>query len=687
MTGPDGREAWVQIVRHVLNNDFGIVVARTLRLGAVTAAALDAFDADPSEEAFAKARSLFDAEKESAHRSAEPDIAAWRADIEARGLPSEDLAALAAILRARLNKASLDELAGPCPQLRDVVRQATGAALDQLRRDKTRDRIRAVVGYADHVERLRASRPPRRVVFHVGPTNSGKTHDAMAELTGAATGVYLAPLRLLALEGYERLRENGVAAGMVTGEESAGLEDATHISMTIEMANLGREVEVAVIDEVQMLLDPNRGWAWTRALFGLRCQVLHLCGSEDAFDLVMKAARILGEEVEVVRHRRMAPLRFVPGKVAFGDVEAGDAVVAFTRKDVLTIRETLIGRGYRVSCVYGALSPDVRRSEAHRFRSGQADVLVATDAIGMGLNLGPLRRVVLTTTRKFDGKTMRTLRPSEIRQIAGRAGRFGHQAEGLVAVMDDSAYRVQRALAGQPDPVKPDGLFFVRPEIATLDEAARETGAKDLLEVLRVFTERTVYEGSPYKPGAFEETLRIATAIKDSPLPASVAFTFTNCPIDRRHPPALAWLVRQAAARSAGESATLPPAGSPAIVGASEGLAAHEAEAGLMTAYLWLSKRFPDTFPDTDEAASRLREADARIEAELSKQAFERANRAPKGRTRASRLAAWFPQQAQQVPESPSVEESGAGEGTVPDGIPGVRQVSGQLADSGRPGS
>ena len=143
-------------------------------------------------------------------------------------------------------------------------------------------------------------------------------------------------------------------------------------------------------------------------------------------------------------------------------VAPGDAVVAFSRRAVHENREVLVAAGHRVATIYGALSPEVRRAEAARFRTGEADVLVTTDAIGMGLNLGPLQRVVFSAVRKYDGVGERALTNSEIRQIAGRAGRYGHQEVGYVAACEETVER----LANDP-------RYFARPERALFADIRR----------------------------------------------------------------------------------------------------------------------------------------------------------------------------------------------------------------------
>jgi ATP-dependent RNA helicase SUPV3L1/SUV3 len=232
--------------------------------------------------------------------------------------------------------------------------------------------LRERVGFGTYIDKFRAARGmARHIVFHMGPTNSGKTHAAMERLAAAGKGAYLAPLRLLALENYEALRDRGLNAGMVTGEEVFGNKGATHVSRTIETADLQHTVDVAVIDEIQMISDPDRGWAWTNALFGIPAKTLILAGSDDALPYVRRAAEAANESLEVVAFERKTPLVLLDKPVPLEEVKAGDAVVAFSRQAVHEQREVLVGLGHTVATIYGALSPEVRRAEAERFRTSR----------------------------------------------------------------------------------------------------------------------------------------------------------------------------------------------------------------------------------------------------------------------------------------------------------------------------
>ncbi len=292
--------------------------------------------------------------------------------------------------------------------------------------------------------------------FYLGPTNSGKTYHALNTLMAAKSGDYLAPLRLLAMEVRDKLVAAGVPCNLITGEERDMMIGAQHTASTIEMMNPSKQVEVAIIDEIQMLQDPDRGSAWTAALVGVPARQVFVCGANSITAPCLQVLDYLNESYEITQLQRMTPLLFEEASLCGkryskpklkNQLQKGDAFIAFSRKDVLTLSARFRQWGYSVASIYGALSPEVRRHESERFSRGQADILVATDAIGMGLNL-PIRRVVFSAIHKFDGTASRPLNATEVRQIAGRAGRFGIYDTGFVNVLeDDERIHIEHMLA------------------------------------------------------------------------------------------------------------------------------------------------------------------------------------------------------------------------------------------------
>ena len=280
----------------------------------------------------------------------------------------------------------------------------------------------------------------RNFILHVGPTNSGKTFKAIEDLKEIGEGIYLGPLRLLAFEQYENLNQDGYSCDLVTGEEKLLVKDAKFIASTIEMVNLSNCYKGAVIDEAQMLADPARGGAWTSAILGLYCKNIFVCLSEDALDLIIQLIELCGDEYKIVRHERKVPLEMEQNTFNFPkDVKSGDALIVFTKRNVHAVASELQKKNIKCSIIYGSLPYDVRHEEARRFAEGETEILVATDAIGMGMNL-PIKRVVFLENVKFDGKEKRRLTYSEVKQIAGRAGRFGKYDIGFVSTCHEHKY-------------------------------------------------------------------------------------------------------------------------------------------------------------------------------------------------------------------------------------------------------
>lgn len=280
----------------------------------------------------------------------------------------------------------------------------------------------------------------RHFILHIGDTNTGKTHDALEDFYRADTAVYLAPLRLLALEVQDMSLSRGTNCSLLTGEERDIREGATHISCTVEKMDMAKHFDVCVIDEAQMLSDKDRGWAWTEAILGVNADVIHICMSPNAIYIVKLLISMCQDSYTEIRHRRSSKLIVENNNFVFpDDIQDGDALVAFSRRKVLMLATLLKKKGYTVSVIYGSLPYSVRKAEMARFLSGESRIVVCTDAIGMGVNL-PIRRVIFTEVEKFDGLIKRRLNMGEIKQIAGRAGRKGLYDQGYVNAFEGREY-------------------------------------------------------------------------------------------------------------------------------------------------------------------------------------------------------------------------------------------------------
>jgi ATP-dependent RNA helicase SUPV3L1/SUV3 len=333
----------------------------------------------------------------------------------------------------------------------------------------------------------------RKFTVILGPTNSGKTHKALEALVQAESGAYLGPLRLLALEGHERITKAGVLCSLRTGEERIDVPFSAHVASTVEMADFHHIVDVAVIDEIQLLTDPDRGWAWSAAVCGLPARHIFLLGSADIGPTVERLLKRLGEPYEIIRTQRLRPLVPEPTFVPIEKVRAGDAVVVFSRKEVFLLQEMLGQRGLSSAVIYGALGPEVRRSEAERFREGKAQVLIATDAIGMGLNL-PIARIIFADAWKYNGEEDEPLSPPLTKQIAGRAGRYGivglaNDDEGRFAGMHAEAHQHVVEMVRLVTPLSVSKILVV-PTPMQISDFAEACGIEDPVQALTEFGRR-----------------------------------------------------------------------------------------------------------------------------------------------------------------------------------------------------
>jgi ATP-dependent RNA helicase SUPV3L1/SUV3 len=279
----------------------------------------------------------------------------------------------------------------------------------------------------------------------LGPTNTGKTHLAIERMLGHASGMIGLPLRLLAREVYDRVVQvkGAGAAALITGEEKIAPETARYFICTVEAMPLDRVVEFLAVDEIQVARDLDRGHVFTDRILNARgFGETMLLGS----DTMRPMVRALLPEAEIIQRERLSTLSYAgPHKIT--KLQKRTAVVAFSAEEVYAIAELLRRHRGGAAVVMGALSPRTRNAQVALYQSGEVDFLVATDAIGMGLNMD-VDHVAFASRRKFDGRMWRDLRADEIAQIAGRAGRFtrdGNFGEtGECAPFDeDTLYRVE----------------------------------------------------------------------------------------------------------------------------------------------------------------------------------------------------------------------------------------------------
>ncbi|HEX7776393.1 MAG TPA: helicase-related protein [Parvibaculum sp.] len=278
------------------------------------------------------------------------------------------------------------------------------------------------------------ARPPRRITAVLGPTNTGKTHLAIERMMAHASGMIGLPLRLLAREIYDRVvRIKGPAhVALITGEEKILPPHARYFICTVEAMPLEREVEFLAVDEIQLAADRERGHTFTDRLLRARgLSETMMLGSETVRGLIQK---LLPDTIFVSRPR-FSELSWT-GSKKLTRLPRRSAIVAFSADQVYAIAELIRRQRGGAAVVMGALSPRTRNAQVALYQSGDVDFLVATDAIGMGLNMD-VDHVAFASTSKFDGYQHRPLKLSEIAQIAGRAGR--HMNNGTFGVTGDAS--------------------------------------------------------------------------------------------------------------------------------------------------------------------------------------------------------------------------------------------------------
>lgn len=367
-----------------------------------------------------------------------------------------------------------------------------------------------------------ARRIKRKFYIHLGDTNTGKTYNAIEKLKSAKKGLYLSPLRILALEIFERLNNDNVICDLSTGEEEVIKLGATHMSCTIEKANLKQDYDIVVIDEIQMINDSQRGNAWTRALLGLKCREIHICGALNSKDILKTIIEDCGDEYEIKEYKRNTPLEVQYKSFNYKDVNDGDALIVFSKKRVLEIAKQYADNGIKTSIIYGALPPEVRKMQYNQFINKEANVLVSTDAIGMGVNL-PIKRIVFMSIKKFDGDDVRELTSQEVKQVAGRAGRKGIYDIGYVASVGDTQDFIKEKIEATDD--------FIEKAVVGPSDAILNIKTLPLNEKLALWSSREE-KVSYYRKMDISEYLIILGKIKRYRLREDIQWNLLKVPFD-----------------------------------------------------------------------------------------------------------------------------------------------------------
>ncbi|CAF1928054.1 unnamed protein product [Rotaria magnacalcarata] len=485
---------------------------------------------------------------------------------------------------------------------------------------------------ADWYPDVRALR--RKIIFHAGPTNSGKTYHALQRFMNSESGIYCGPLKLLASEVFHKTNAAGTKCDLVTGEERRfGDSDgkaANHIACTVEMTNLNTVYDVAVIDEIQMIRDPQRGWAWTRALLGIQAKEIHLCGEICTRELIEGLTVISDDELEIREYQRLTKLNYLDRAVeTFDNVKPGDCLVCFNKNDIFHVTRELEKRGREVAVIYGSLPPGTKLLQAQRFNDPNdlCKIMVATDAIGMGLNLS-IKRVIFYSLSKPQlneqgEKEKNYVTTSQALQIAGRAGRFATAfPDGEVTTFrhDDSSV-LKDIIHRQVETIKRAGLH---PTAEQIEMFAYYLPKHSLSNLMETFINLSQLDNNLFFMCNIENMKFLADMIEHVPLPIRVRYVFSCAPINKNMTFVCSMYLKYARQFSLNEPVTFDwlskhvdwPLKTPNTIA---NLVHLEEVFDCFDLYLWLSSRFSQMFPDKELVQSIQSELDQIIHTSIRK--------------------------------------------------------------------
>lgn len=482
---------------------------------------------------------------------------------------------------------------------------------------------------------------PRKVYLHIGPTNSGKTYQALQRFQQAENAFYAGPLRLLAREVYSRMKSSGRACNLITGEEvitesNADGSPAGLASGTIEMISMNKDLDVAVIDEIQMIEDRDRGWAWTQAFLGVRAKELHLCGDANTETIINQLVKLTGDELVIKRYERLSPL--YPAKRhltnILNELETGDCIVFFSKKELIKAKEEIeFNTGHKCAIIYGSLPAATRAQQALAFNDPNSEYryLVASDAIGMGLNLA-IKRVIFSRTEKFNGRYLDKIPIAQVKQIAGRAGRFhvaGHTGSAgdeplpgeVTAITRKDLRYIKECLKTNSPLVVRAGLF---PPEDFLRDYANSIGPRMPFHRILAILARGTRIGEHFFLTDMSDMIETAELFADIPgLMLEEKIVLAKAPVLGRAPEVKDAFRAFCQVIAQGESKTLADISDTNIsylahAHISDGTDTLEGIHRIISLYIWLSYRFPHNFLDIEGAQNMLQLCETRIDGLLT---------------------------------------------------------------------
>ncbi|OWF38311.1 ATP-dependent RNA helicase SUV3 homolog, mitochondrial-like [Mizuhopecten yessoensis] len=479
----------------------------------------------------------------------------------------------------------------------------------------------------------------RKIVMHVGPTNSGKTYHAMKRFLKAESATYCCPLRLLAMEICNSSNDQGVPCDLKTGElvtfADENNQPGNHVACTVEMTNLKDNYDVAVIDEIQMIQNLDRGWAWTQAFLGLKADEIHVCGEEAAVPLIKNLAVLTGDTVEVNEYTRLNPLMYLSTALEkYENVMPGDCIICFSKEVIFDVSAELNKRGVLTAIIYGNLPPATKIAQAKQFNDplDPCKVLVATDAVGLGLNLN-IRRIVFHSLSKGNRRWGR-INSSLVRHIAGRAGRFGHiYPKGYVTTFKKSdLYSLHELKNEKVIPIQSAGLQPTPEQMELFSNHLPDASLKNLLIM---FEHMAKHDKENFFMCELNQMKKLAELIDNIGLPTKDKFQYSHVPVDTDSEVQCDFFVQCATKHFYEEPISISwltshlgwPLEMPTTVADLKDM---ETIFNCLDVYLWLSKCYPNIYQDEERVREIQKELEIWIEDGLKACLFEKLNLAQK---------------------------------------------------------
>ncbi|KAJ3220137.1 hypothetical protein HDU81_000192, partial [Chytriomyces hyalinus] len=475
-----------------------------------------------------------------------------------------------------------------------------------------------------------ARRIKRNIILHIGPTNSGKMYTPLRRLQEATSSVYGGPTRLLAFEVNERVNKSGNGCNLLTGEDQHIREQFERYACTVEMIPLAKDFEVAVLDDIHLINDEERGWAWTQALLGLRAKEIHLCGEVTAVPLIKRICEVTGDTVTVNYYERATEIIVEPRGFhnSFSNILPGDCVITFSRKNIFSLRKRIESFGnVKAAISYGNLPLECRAEQAKFFNGANNgyDVLVAADVLELGQNLN-VRRIIFERVDKANGDDFQPLTVSEINRMASLAGRAKSQFErGYVCTFNNGDMRVLRQSLAVSNPMSLPraGLY---PTLEQIEKIAAEFPEEPFAGLL---------VDAYYFLCNLTKEKEIANIIQDIDLTVNDRYTLVAAPCNTKDGMMSETMVKFAQVISSGGQFNLEDSGLVVIpenpVRTTEELRELENMHKVILLYLWLSYRFPSAFPGAQTAKALKTECEEMIGRSLDEfhdtKTFERIHR------------------------------------------------------------